>query len=107
MRLALLGSFCLLGFISPTVPRTASPAPTGRAAGEVPAGWTTASPREEIRPRFSYDSSGGPKKDGAFVIASDDRAGLHGWFAKTFPVAGGKHYHVHAVRRVRDVAVPR
>lgn len=74
---------------------------------KLPAGWETAAPREEIRPDFSYDPTGGPKKDGAFVITHDEREGLHGYFHKSFSVVGGKFYHFHAVRKVENVAVPR
>ncbi len=75
--------------------------------GGYPSGWQTGSPRDEIRPRFSYDPAGGPKRDGCFVIAHDDREGLHGWFSKTFPVKGGSFYRFHAVRQVQQVSVPR
>jgi predicted amidohydrolase len=72
-----------------------------------PPGWKTASPRDEIKPRFAFDPSGGPKSDGCFVITQDGREGQHGWFSKTFPVTGGKCYQFHAVRKVQNVSVPR
>ena len=83
--------------------------PAAAVAGldKVPAGWQTATPRDEIRPAFGFDPAGGPKKDGAFVISHDDREGLHGYFHKTFPIAGGRYYHFHAVRKVENVATPR
>ena len=62
-------------------------------------------PADEIRPLFSFDPKGGPNGNGALVIAADDRDGLHGWWQKTFPVTGGKHYRFHAVRKVHDVPV--
>ncbi len=83
----------------------AAAAPAGPAV--FPAGWTTAAPRDEIRPAFSYDPTGGPKKDGALVIAHDARDGLHGWVQKTVPVWGGKHYRFHAVRKATNVETPR
>lgn len=98
MRLLILCCLSLVGF--------ALPARAGAEPG-IPPGWKAASPRDEIRPAFSFDPSGGPKKDGALAIAADGREGLHGWFEKSFPVAGGKHYHFHAVRKVHNVAVPR
>ncbi|MFO0849774.1 MAG: carbon-nitrogen hydrolase family protein [Gemmataceae bacterium] len=73
----------------------------------LPAGWTAAAPRDELRPAIVFDPAGGPKKTGAFVFTADGRDGLHGWVEKAFPVTGGKHYHVHAVRKATDVAVPR
>jgi predicted amidohydrolase len=69
--------------------------------------WKPASPREEIRPSFSSNPHGGPKKNGSWIITADERAGLHGWWQKTFPVTGGKHYRFRALRKVHDVAVPR
>jgi predicted amidohydrolase/putative intracellular protease/amidase len=92
---------------SATEPGRVTPRPTPTAGDSFPPGWETASPRDELRPRFSYDATGGPKKDGSWIIAADDREGLHGWFHKTFPVAGGKHYRFQAVRKVQNVAVPR
>src|SRR5262249_34078362 len=64
-------------------------------------------PRDEIRPGFSCDPKGGPKNNGSLVIAADDREGLHGWWQKTFPVVGGHYYRFQAVRKVKDVKVPR
>lgn len=72
-----------------------------------PAGWMTRAPREEIQPRFRYDPRGGPKGNGSFVIAADAREGLHGWWQKTFPIVGGKHYQFQAVRKTANVEVPR
>jgi predicted amidohydrolase len=72
-----------------------------------PAGWTTRSPRDELRPQFSYDRHGGPKGEGALVIEQDEREGLHGWWQRSYPVTGGRHYHFSAVRKVTNVAVPR
>ncbi|MGL4552384.1 MAG: carbon-nitrogen hydrolase family protein, partial [Gemmataceae bacterium] len=77
------------------------------AAFTPPDGWVTASPRDELRPAFSYDPAGGRDGKGAFVLTSDGREGLHGWFEKAFPVAGGKHYRFHAARHTTGVAVPR
>jgi predicted amidohydrolase len=71
------------------------------------AGWETAAPRDEIRPAFVYDPQGGVRKQGALVISSDDREGLHGYWTKTFAIQGGQHYRFHAVRKTEQVAVPR
>src|SRR4051794_26919279 len=87
--------------------RSAETTPNKPALDQLPAGWETAAPRDEIRPTFAYDPTGGPKKDGAFIISDDDREGLHGYFHKTFPIAGGKYYHFHAVRKVQNVETPR
>ena len=37
------------------------------AEPDAPAGWVGRSPREEIRPLFSYEPSGGPRGEGALV----------------------------------------
>jgi predicted amidohydrolase len=85
---------------------TPKPAESADSA-EFPPGWRPASPRDEIRPDFSFDPKGGPKADGSLIIAADKREGLHGWWQKPFPVVGGRHYHFHALRKVHDVKVPR
>ena len=71
------------------------------------AGWTTVAPREEIRPQFQQAESGGKSGQGALAIRADERAGLHGWWQKTFPVTPGRHYRFSAWRRTEHVAVPR
>jgi predicted amidohydrolase len=75
--------------------------------GKTPAGWTTAAPRDEIKPQFSYDPQGGRDGKGALVIAADEREGLAGWWQKTFAVEGGKHYRFTAWRKVENIASPR
>jgi predicted amidohydrolase len=70
-------------------------------------GWQPMAPREEIKPRFSFDAKGGPKNAGSLVVAADRREGQHGWWQKSFPITGGKTYRFHAVRRVHSVEVPR
>ncbi len=72
-----------------------------------PEGWTTASPREEITPAFSYDPAGGPKQDGSFVIESNEREGLMGCWTKTFAVKGGEHYRFEVLRKMNGDASPR
>jgi predicted amidohydrolase len=86
-------------------------APRAEQKSEEPArapdGWETAAPREEIRPAFAYEPKGGPDGKGAFVIKHDQREGLDGWWTKTYPVVGGKHYRFRALGQIRDVSVPR
>jgi predicted amidohydrolase len=72
-----------------------------------PEGWTTAAPRDELRPTFVYNPSVGPDGAGSLVIRHDRRDGLDGWWAKSFPVTGGKHYRFTARYRATGVAVPR
>ncbi len=71
------------------------------ARPEVPEHWQTDSPRPELQPRFDYDPAGGPSSRGAFVISSDERAGLQGRWWRAFPVKGGQTYAFHALRRFR------
>jgi predicted amidohydrolase len=77
------------------------------AAKGIPVGWLTAAPREEIRPDFLFNPSGGPDGEGGFVIKGDSREGLDGYWTRTFPVKGGEHYRFSAVRKVEHVASPR
>lgn len=76
-------------------------------ANEAPQGWTTASPRPEIRPHFAYDAKGGPEGSGAFVISSDRREGLMGHWTTTVPVTGGNHYRFRALRKLTGPATAR
>src|SRR4051812_48733053 len=62
-------------------------------------GWTSQSPREELRPVFSVDPRGGPNHAGSFIITHDAREGLDGWFQKSFPVVGGEYYRFGVVRK--------
>ena len=88
-------SVCVLLLLALPWVGTAAPAPGGSA----PSGWTTATIRDEIAPRFRYDPAGGPARDGAFVIESDDRPGLVGRWTRAFPVTGGHSYVFSAQRR--------
>jgi len=69
--------------------------------------WTTAAPREEIRPQFQHTKTGGKSGNGVLAISADEREGLHGWWQKTFPVTGGRHYRFSAWHRAENIAVPR
>jgi predicted amidohydrolase len=100
MRLA--GSMLLLAALASCA--APASAPPGVLA---PDGWSTAAPREEIRPEFRYDPAGGRSGKGGFVIRHERRDGLQGCWMKTFPVEGGKTYRFAAARRVTDVALPR
>jgi predicted amidohydrolase len=72
-----------------------------------PDGWSERSPREEIRPAFSYRPEGGPDRRGSFVIEADGREGLFGWWEKSVPVRGGMSYEFTARRKVEKVETPR
>jgi len=73
----------------------------------LPEGWRTVSPRDEIRPDFTYLPNGGPTKGGSFVIEADERSGLFGWWERELEVEGGKCYRFSALRRTEGVEVPR
>src|SRR5215813_9626595 len=77
------------------------------AAASAPDGWATFSPRDEIRPRFAFDSRGGRDSKGSFVIEADGRKGLHGCWTKTFPIAGGHVYQFQAFRKAINIPSPR
>src|SRR5262245_29038109 len=77
-----------------------------RAKGD-PAGWTEAAPRDEIRPAFAFDARGGLDGKGCWTIRADRREGQHGWWTKTVPVEGGKHYRFTAAYQAPGVETPR
>lgn len=72
-----------------------------------PDGWQPMAQRDEVRPQFDYSAKSGKDGKGAFVIATDDREGLDGYWQKTFAVTGGKHYRFFALRKAVNVAEPR
>ena len=72
-----------------------------------PAGWSTQSPREEIRPLFSFLPQGGPQQSGSLVIEADSRDGLIGWWEKSFEIQGGRYYRFTALRKTSGVEFPR
>lgn len=72
-----------------------------------PPGWTSGSPREELRPTLAFASTGGRDGKGCFIIQHDEREGLHGFWTKKIPVIGGQHYRFQAWRSVTHVATPR
>lgn len=91
-----------------TVLTAFSAAPGARASEPgAPDGWAPADVREGTRPAFSYDATGGPDSQGAFIIGTDARAGLDGRWVKTFPVEGGQYYRFFALRKLTNVESPR
>ena len=72
-----------------------------------PDGWSTAAPRDEIKPVFAYNTTGGPDGTGGFVIESGAREGLVGHWTKTFPVKGGQYYRFSARRKFTGADSPR
>lgn len=84
-----------------------APLAASGAEQDAPAGWETASPRDEIRPKFEYDPQGGRDHQGSFRVVADERKGLDGWWTTTFPVKGGEHYRFSAYRKTENVDMPR
>lgn len=82
--------------------------PSLAVAGEpVAPGWSAESPRDEIRPEFTWDPVGGPDGTGQLVISADDREGLAGFWTKRIPVTGGKAYRFSVLRNTVAVDLPR
>src|SRR5688572_23447938 len=74
---------------------------------DAPGGWKAAAPREEIKPSFKYGAKGGPAGSERLISQCDEREGLDGYWTKTLPVEGGKHYRFSAKRRTEHVESPR
>lgn len=85
---------------------TASDAPPPPSI-DPPPGWQTAAPRNEIRPAFEYRPHKGRGGRGAFIIQTDDREGLAGYWTRAFPVQGGHFYRFQAFRALRGSDTPR
>jgi predicted amidohydrolase len=71
-----------------------------------PEGWTAEAVREEIRPKFAYHSKGGRDGSGAFIIETDARDGLDGFWRRSFPVEGRKYYKFTGYRKVSGTQWP-
>jgi predicted amidohydrolase len=80
---------------------------TAAFASEAPEGWSTASPRDEIKPAFTFDPDGGSDRRGSFVIESDQREGLMGKWTKALSVRGGTHYRLTVQRKFTGADSPR
>jgi len=94
-------------FVGPVAASVLLVAALAAMSAEAPEGWKACAPREEIRPRFSHDPKGGPDGKSSLIIEADQREGLDGYWVKTFPVVGGRHYRFGAFRKVDNVAFPR
>src|SRR2546425_8855812 len=92
-----------LGFCPAAGPGVANDVKTETA----PEGWSTAAPRKEIRPDFSYDPAGGRDGKGSLQIIADKREGLDGFWTRSYPITGGRYYRFHTTRKVVNVPAPR
>src|SRR4051812_387697 len=97
----------LLGLCAACLWASSAGAADREKAPGAPEGWTTGSPRDELRPAFRYLPEGGPDHRGSFVIEADGREGLIGWWAKSFPVRGGRHFKLTVKRKATGVETPR
>lgn len=88
-----------------TIGGLASSLAEGPAIG--PEGWTTKTPREELRPAFGYRPAGGWNDGAVWEIASGASEGLIGWWETTVPIEGGKSYRFEIRRKCEGVASPR
>uniref|UniRef100_UPI0039C9C275 carbon-nitrogen hydrolase family protein n=1 Tax=Horticoccus sp. 23ND18S-11 TaxID=3391832 RepID=UPI0039C9C275 len=77
------------------------------AVANAPEGWRASAPREELRPRLAFEPTGGIDGGGRWIIETDAREGLHGFWARTFSVEGGQHYQFHVARKATGVTSPR
>src|SRR5262245_36299022 len=75
-RIALLGGLLLA--LTAWLPATGRPVAVRPA--QAPPGWSTAAPRDELRPAFAFEPAGGADGKGAWVIRADRREGQHGWW---------------------------
>ena len=80
---------------------------TRAAEAAVPDGWKAAAPRDEIRPRLTYDPSGGLDGQGRLIIEAEAREGLHGFWTRTFSVEGGQHYAFRVLRKAHGLPFER
>jgi hypothetical protein len=87
-----------LSFLLLTLASGALTCRSGSAASAAPDGWQGLAPREELRPRLSFNARGGPSGEGSFVIRTGKLDGLDGHWSKMFRVKGGQWYRFHALR---------
>lgn len=69
--------------------------------------WTTHAPRDEIKPKFSFESAANRELKTKLSIDARDVEGAHGWWQTTVPVTGGKYYRFHVLRKTTNVMTPR
>lgn len=94
---------CTVGFCITMARAAPADDPNSAAAS----GWTSKSPRDEIRPQFDCDPVIGLDESGTLRITADEREGLFGWWEKTFVIEGGSDYKFSTLRRVSGVDDPR
>jgi len=105
MKPHILASFLVFSSIA-GIFATPEPEPTPSNLN-APTAWKTGAPRDEIRPDFAFEPTGGADGKGCFVIRADSRAGLDGYWTQTFAIQGGKSYRFTAFYQAKSVALPR
>src|SRR5438093_9284810 len=107
-NLANLGAKGILGTIGLACAVSFGQSPSPQVASEpVADGWRTASPRDELRPTFSFKRNGGTDGKACLIIQADSREGLDGYWTRSFAVNGGRPYRFSAWRKVENVESPR
>ena len=89
------------------VTMTCAEAVPAEKPGKTSQGWIGKSPRDEIRPEFFFEPTGGPDGKGSLVIRADQREGLFGWWEKTISVEGGNYYKFSVLSKIQGVNSPR
>jgi predicted amidohydrolase len=84
-----------------------SPVSQSDTGSSAPGGWQTGAYRDEVRPAFAFNPSGGPDGRGALIIEADQREGLDGWWTNSCQVTGGSVYRFEVLYKAENVAVPR
>ena len=93
---AMLGAWLLLG-------TAIFDAHSGRAMADDAQGWRQVSPRDEVRPQFAFEPTGGIEDSSRWIISADEREGLIGWWENTLPVEGGTWVEFTAWRRADGI----
>lgn len=100
MKISRLLVIALFLFSAPSLRAGDDQQPCGGPIAVVmaPEGWEVKSPRDEIAVTGSFD-----EKSNAFRLESPDQEGMNGFWEKTFPIEGGKHYRFFSLRKATDV----
>jgi predicted amidohydrolase len=78
----------------------------GRAAEQAPHGWQAASPRDEIRPMFTFLPQGGRAAAPCWRISGANCETIDGAWTRTFAIRGGHVYRFSAFRKTEHVSAP-
>lgn len=109
MRAKTFGRAVRCAFATAVVSASLAAGGAPAAAAAVPGsdGWSTGSPRDEIRPEFACESNDGPDRQPVLIIRAGERDGVDGYWTRTVPVIGGRHYRFDAHFQAKGVDIPR